>query len=78
MSDKFLEGKVAMVTGGASGMGRAMALSFASAGANVVIGSLLSKDKSKLKEGELAYLPGEKELEETRAKAKGLLKIFQR
>ncbi|MGI9612685.1 MAG: SDR family NAD(P)-dependent oxidoreductase [Acidimicrobiales bacterium] len=35
-----LAGKTAVVTGGASGMGRAMALRFAEAGMNVVIGDL--------------------------------------
>jgi len=31
MNDKYLSGRVAMVTGGASGMGRAMALALAEA-----------------------------------------------
>ena len=42
MGDRFLSGRAAMVTGGASGMGRAMALAFADAGADVAIGSLLA------------------------------------
>ncbi|KKM22485.1 hypothetical protein LCGC14_1624850, partial [marine sediment metagenome] len=37
MNDKFLERKVALITGAASGFGREMAISFASKGANLVI-----------------------------------------
>ena len=48
MSERYLEGRVAMVTGGASGMGRAMAFAFAAAGADVGIGSLLG-DSSAMK-----------------------------
>lgn len=64
MSDKFLKGRAAMVTGGASGMGRAMALAFADAGADVAIGSLLAGGRKV--EGELVNMPGAKELEDTR------------
>ncbi len=72
MTEKFLTGRTAMVTGGASGMGRAMALAFADAGADVAIGSLLAG--SKKAEGEVSYLPGEKDLEATKAEieAKGV------
>ncbi len=63
--DRFLEGRTAWVTGGASGMGKAMALAMAEAGADIAIGSLLSGAGNPA-EGELAYLPGERELEETR------------
>lgn len=66
MHERFLSGKVAWVTGGASGMGRAMAMAFARAGARVAIGSLLqSPSKSDIR-GELVYLPGEEELQTTR------------
>jgi len=40
MTERFLEGRVAWVTGGATGMGRACALALARAGADVAIGSL--------------------------------------
>lgn len=65
MSEKFLEGRTAMVTGGASGMGRAMALAFASAGADVAIGSLLAG--AARTEGEVVYQPGAAELDACKA-----------
>ncbi|MEE8145444.1 MAG: SDR family oxidoreductase [Kiloniellales bacterium] len=72
MTEKFLSGRTAMVTGGASGMGRAMALAFAGAGADVAIGSLLAG--SKKTEGEVSYLPGEQDLKAAKAEieAKGV------
>ncbi len=39
MPDLSLEGKVAIVTGGGTGIGRAIALEFAKAGADVVVAS---------------------------------------
>ena len=66
MSEPYLEGKAAMVTGGASGMGRAMALAFARAGADIIIGSLISTNESSAVEGEVVYMPGERQLNQTR------------
>ncbi|MFL5703275.1 MAG: SDR family NAD(P)-dependent oxidoreductase, partial [Ktedonobacteraceae bacterium] len=43
-----LEGKVAIVTGGAQGMGRAIALRYAQEGATVVIGDLRQTDAQKV------------------------------
>jgi 3-hydroxybutyrate dehydrogenase len=70
MGERFLAGRVALVTGGASGMGRAMAQAFAAAGADVAIGSLLSGGARVA--GELAYLPGEAELDAARATIEAL------
>ncbi|MFQ6016709.1 MAG: SDR family NAD(P)-dependent oxidoreductase [Kiloniellaceae bacterium] len=69
MTENFLAGRAAMVTGGASGMGRAMALAFAGAGADIAIGSLLAGARTA--EGEVAYLPGEKELNDAKAEIEG-------
>ncbi|NIR32046.1 MAG: SDR family oxidoreductase [Gammaproteobacteria bacterium] len=66
MNDRYLAGRAAMVTGGASGMGRAMALAFAAAGADVAIGSLLSRSAARAAEGELVHRPDEQALERTR------------
>jgi NAD(P)-dependent dehydrogenase (short-subunit alcohol dehydrogenase family) len=52
-----------MVTGGASGMGLAMAIEFAKAGANVSIGSLLSSSKVEGTKGELVFKPGQEQMD---------------
>jgi len=61
MADRFLAGRTAMVTGGASGMGLAMALALASEGANVSLGSLLAGGKKAT--GEVGHFPGREEMD---------------
>ena len=61
MTDRFLAGRAALVTGGASGMGLAMAEALASAGANVAIGSLLAGGQKA--QGEVVHLPGQDEMD---------------
>lgn len=63
--EKFLQGRTAMIVGGASGIGRAIALALAEAGADIALGSLLIGSGSQA-DGELVYLPGAEELEGTR------------
>ena len=50
-----------MVTGGASGMGLAMAVAFASAGADVAIGSLLAGGSKA--DGEVVHMPGQEQMD---------------
>ena len=57
MADRYLQGRVAMVTGGASGMGRAMALALAEKGADVIIGSLSDQNASPTVDGEVVHRP---------------------
>lgn len=68
MSDleRNLAGRVAWVTGGASGMGRAIVLALARAGAHVALGSLLRIHASSVVPKQKVYLVGEEELEEAR------------
>jgi 3-hydroxybutyrate dehydrogenase len=65
-----LKGKVALVTGGASGMGRAMALAFAREGANLGIGSL-TRRAGKTIAGEITNLLDPSELEKVKGEAEG-------
>jgi len=67
MIERFLAGRSAWVTGGASGMGRAIALRLASAGANVAIGSLLGKPDATMPSDADTYFPTSDELDATGA-----------
>lgn len=53
---KLLEGKVAVVTGAARGIGKAIALKFASEGANIAFTDLAIDDNAKATEEEIAAL----------------------
>lgn len=53
---KLLEGKVAIVTGAARGIGKAIALRLAQEGANIAFTDLVLDDNAKLLESELAAL----------------------
>ena len=51
---KLLEGKVAIVTGAARGIGKAIAIEFAKAGADVAFTDLAIDDNAKATEAEIA------------------------
>lgn len=72
MTERFLEGRTAWVTGGATGIGRAIAMDLARAGADIAIGSLL--EGSALAERTYAARPSRKTLEGVAAaiRAKGV------
>ena len=65
MTERFLEGRTAWVTGGATGMGRATAEALSGAGANVAIGSL--PKGVELPGGAYAHQPDDNEVEQALA-----------
>ncbi len=70
MSENFLAQKTVAVTGGASGMGRAISLALAGAGASVSIGSLVAGNGTSV--GAVVHLPPEETLEITRKEIEAL------
>jgi NAD(P)-dependent dehydrogenase (short-subunit alcohol dehydrogenase family) len=66
IADRFLQGRVAWVTGGATGMGLQIALELAAAGADVAIGSLLPSQSPSRNPSQNVYTPSEQELEAAR------------
>ena len=70
MSGRQLEGRAALVTGGASGQGRAIALALAAAGADVAIGSYLDDHRPKADREDVTF-PSRAELDGTVAAIEG-------
>lgn len=67
MSGRYLSGRAAWVTGGASGMGRATALRLAEAGADVAIGSLVLSQRAVALPDQNVHTPPDERLAETKA-----------
>ena len=74
MARRYLEGRAAWVTGGATGMGRACALALARAGADVAIGSLTPEVANPPVEAEAALVlaPGELQASGREIEAEGV------
>ena len=58
MSDKPLSGKTALVTGASRNIGRAIALAFADAGANVIVNTLQDREAAEAVAGEITAKGG--------------------
>jgi 3-hydroxybutyrate dehydrogenase len=65
LAERFLKGRVAWVTGGVTGIGRACALAFAAAGADVAIGSL--PKSASIGAASYSTLPAEDEMIQAKA-----------
>jgi NAD(P)-dependent dehydrogenase (short-subunit alcohol dehydrogenase family) len=66
VSDQYLKGRTAWVTGGASGMGRATAIALADAGADVAIGSLVLSQRGAVLKDQNCHTPADAALTETK------------
>jgi 3-hydroxybutyrate dehydrogenase len=67
MADRYLSGRAAWVTGGASGMGRATAVALAAAGADVAIGSLVASQRGAVLKDQNCHTPDDALLNATKA-----------
>jgi len=67
MAERYLAGRVAWVTGGASGMGRATAMALAKAGADVAVGSLVASQRGVVLKDQNCHTPSDARLAETKA-----------
>jgi len=67
-----LAGRAALVTGGASGMGRATARALAAMGADVAVGSLVASQRSTVLPGQNAHTPDDDHLDEARRELEAL------
>ena len=65
MTERYLEGRSAWVTGGASGMGRACALALAKRGADVAIGSLVEAEQNNVVDKQKVHLVSAEDLSRT-------------
>ena len=67
MPERYLAGRVAWITGGGSGMGRAIAIALAEAGSDVAIGSLMESERANVVSNQKVYLLADEELEQAKA-----------